>query len=241
MRTLDKDKDLKYYDVYITGRAKLDANNNPVVNADGSYDIDYCRTSTQTSDMLKAGIPGGRFFQTSMVENNVKANTIQLPDGTIAELGSLVDRGITVNVFEARQSEPFKDLINAVEKSKVELIVPPKGKTVNPVGKVKAFLQPGLQLPYETGFEYYRHRRDPVDHIDKAQLFWAYDDKGKMTQQKRSTNRGQLFLFGNQFDAVEALIKTQINQDAKFKVPLAVGIVEGAQDHSENAEPEVAL
>jgi hypothetical protein len=228
-------EDFKMYDVKVTGEVVMDPANPklPLKDANGNIQTKWMRDSNPSAELKAKGLGSGRFFQTEMVETNTIAVTMALPGGVTATIGPLVSAGITVNLFEAQQREPFNAVALKIIAKEFQVV---KEAAVNgdvitrPVAKITGFIMPGKQVEYDAGFEYYQHRRNSITHVDEPVLVWGYDDKGKLVQQKVIRHTGQIFLFGNQLEAEAAHIQTAINSHIPFKVK-----AEGIRPEAEGA------
>lgn len=227
MTTEELMKQIKYYEVHVTGKAELDANKNLVLDANGKPKIKWMRFGNPSAEVKAAGLGDGRFLQCEFSEVNTVANSIALPGSVTAELGPLGMRGVSRNLFENQQRNPFNAIANKLIADEFTIAKPAEGgaKPVNPVAKINNFVMPGKQLPYAVGFEYYQHQRNATSHKDEPTLGWKYVD-GKLTQSKTIRTTGVMFLFGDEIEIADQLVKDAIASHAKFKVPGAEGVRE---------------
>jgi hypothetical protein len=153
----------------------------------------------------------------------------------VLQIGPLSAAGITVNLFEGQQREPFNAIALKILAGEFT-VVKPAAEGVKPVIKINNYVQPGEQVEYkcvgEDGkpFEYYQHRRNTTTHIDEPVLVWGYDKSGKLVQQKVIRSTGQIFLFANELEAKDAHIQSAVNSHLAFKVT-----VEGARLKADTA------
>jgi hypothetical protein len=233
-------EDYKMYDVNVTGEVVLDdATKLPKKDKDGNFIVKYMRDSNPSVELQKVGLGSGRFFQTEMIETNTIAATLALPNGKTADIGPLSAGGINVNLFEARQREPFKAVALKIAAGEFDVLIP-AGEKVKPVVRVKNFVMPGEQVEYNCGFDYYLHRRNATSKKMEPILTWQYNNEGKLVQEKVIRHTGQIFLFGNELEAKAAHIQSAINGNLEFKVKAA-----GTSPRAEAAKiaassPEVA-
>ena len=235
-------RELKYYQVYITGDAKLDpvtklpvkavkvenptspddVLKNKRIDLSGGFDIAWQRTGRDNADM-RASMNNydPRFFQTEMVEMNVKADTITTASGKTVRIGALTTRGKTVNCFATRHREVFKALTMEIANCNFILVIPPTGgdKPVKPVCRIEGYAQPGYDVQFPTGFWYEVFENDPITHIEKPRISRTYDRKtGKLDESPMKLNSGSIFLFPNELDAEEAHIQTAILNFKKHEI-----------------------
>lgn len=240
-----KELTLKIYDVTITGDIILDpATRLPKKDADGKIMYTWVRTSKETTDTKANKIPVSRFLQTSMIELNTGTTKMTIGDRTI-ELGAIVSRGVTVNIFENSRPEVFNMINAALEREISEgklIILKAAAEGVRPVCKLATFGQPGLQHGYTTAFSFYRHQIDPLDHIEKAITRPTYNrTTGKMEQLKQATSRGQVFLFGNDLDVADSIVADQKKLDKAFAVPEEKHAIAGQNDFQTIESDDVIL
>lgn len=240
MTTEELMKRIKYYDVLVTGEAELDANKNVIKDAAGKISVKWMRTGNPSADVKAANLGNGRFLQCEFVEVNTEADSKALPGGKVAELGPISMRGVSRNLFESQQRNPFNAIALKIIAGEFTIIKEAVGGTnpIRPVIKINNFVMPGKQTPYSVGFEYYLHQRSRTSHKDEAILAWQYKD-GKLVQEKVIRTTGQLFLFGDEIEIEGQLITDAIKSHIQFKVPAALGVRE-ADDHVAAAANEPA-
>jgi hypothetical protein len=214
---------------------------NPLVpekDVEGKLKIKWMRDSNPSAELKAVGLGEGRFFQCEFIEINTVASSLQLPSGTTVELGPLTSRGIPRNLFERQQREPFNAI--ALKLIAGEFKVIKEGvtgdKPVSPVAEILTFAMPGQQKDYSVGFEYYLHRRNRITHLEEKYLSWQYRD-GKLKQEPVIRTTGQIFLFGNEIETADQLIKDAITAHIPFKVPAPSGIREVHEDVKTSNEP----
>lgn len=227
MTTEELMKQIKYYDVLVTGEAELDANKNLVKGADGKVKITWMRNGNPSAEVKSKGLGDGRFLQCEFVEVNTVSNTIPIPEKGIAELGPLTMRGVSRNLFENQQRNPFNAIGTKLIAGEFTIIKEAVGgdKPIRPVAKLNNFAMPGKQLPYTVGFEYYQHQRSSITHNEEKTMGWKYVD-GKLVQSPTIRTTAQMFLFGDEIEIADQLVANAIAAHAKFKVPQATGVRE---------------
>ncbi|MBE3086340.1 MAG: hypothetical protein IMZ64_09015, partial [Bacteroidetes bacterium] len=181
-----KDLVVKYYEVFVTGTCKKDAQGVPLKDAEGNLIPAWMKDTNPSTDLRSKGFVSGRFFQTEMVEVNVgKDILISEGSGKTYELGPLSRTGQTVNVFESKQGQPFKDIANRIIAGKIEIIVamsevPITGAGIQPgakqwkiVGKLTQYAMPGCLVEFDCGFKYFVFQRNKVSHITEPITPWT--------------------------------------------------------------------
>jgi hypothetical protein len=227
------EKALKYYVIFVTGLAAvLDAVSkqpkpgvkfenpttaeqvafNKKLTASQGWDIAWQKIG-RDNPAARAAIANydPRFFQTEMVEVNLEKDSITTASGKTFRTGSMTTKGKTVNVFATRHREIFKAITEEIMNANFTLVIPPSVsgtgeslKVINPVCRIEGYVQPGYHLQFPTGFEYEVYNRDPQTHAEKAVMQSKYNKTGVLEKKPLILSVGDIFLFPNELDAMEA-------------------------------------
>jgi hypothetical protein len=223
---------LKYYEVFLVGVPKTDAQGVPVsdpklVSATNEKGLipEWIRTGNPSTEVI-AAIGKGRFIQTQMMEVTSEEPFKKL-GGVVMELGPMVDRAKTVVIFESRYKAPFQAIEAKIAAGKVDLITGfttkqlGGGKTLTTcIGKIAEWAMPGYHLKQGCGFDHYLYQRNATTHKLEKRLTPGWGDDGRWDNNKCATiNWVDIFLFANELDAADALIKAEMDIAAQFKPP----------------------
>jgi hypothetical protein len=208
----------KYYEIYLTGEIVIDpTTKNPILDSEGKLQVKYTRKSNPSAELIAVGLTENKFFQVELVEVNMGAETMS-PIGSTRKfrIGPVSIKGRTENIFENKQREIYKAIVQLVTNKEFDVIVPPEAG--NPVIKIKDFAIPGEYVEFDCGFTYYLHNRNKQTHIMEKVLQNTYDEKGKLVHLPIPKTVGSIFLYASQLEARDAHINEAKAELKKFEV-----------------------
>jgi hypothetical protein len=222
------EKTLKYYTIYIIGQPILDANKKPTMavvptgNTDADrklaariaaaegYDIKWQLTGRDNPAMRAImNNYDPRYYQAEMVEENIEKDTVTSSSGKAFKVGKMSVRGKVINIFATRHREIFKAVTEEIANSNFTLVIPPSadGK-IRPVCRINEYVQPGWHVQFKVPFRFEVWFRDGNTHAEVQQFQSKYNSKGVLERKPWASNIGDIFLFPNEIEAVEAHIET---------------------------------
>ena len=225
--------EVKYYEVFLTGETLKDTAGNPVKDDQGKIKVQYTRVTNPSVELLAKGLTKNNFFQVGLIEVNVGASTMTVGNRTL-KVGPVTTKGRTESIFENKQPEIFKAIVEEYLKGNFTVIVAPEvGK---PVVKINDFVIPGLVKEFDCGFDYVVHTRNKETHIMEPLIAHTYDEKGRLVPIKNVKRVGQIFLFANEVPAVEAHVMEAINELRKYELKPDKGVNEKTEQVLKPAE-----
>jgi hypothetical protein len=220
---------LKYYITFLVGQPKKDAQG-ITLDAQGLPTTDITKMVPEfelkgnPSAEVIAAIGKGSYYQCQFLEA-AEENT-KMIGGVLVDLGPTAPKLKTVNVFESKYKVIYNAIAQQIANGKVVIVVPFK-KTILAGGKeiitctakIEQFAMPGYWLKADCGFNHYMYTRNPLTHILEERKVGGWDDKtGKWLENKRTTiNWVDVFLFGSELDAAEAIFKLEVAAAKKFE------------------------
>lgn len=215
------DNSTKYYELFLTGEVKRDANKLPIKGTDGKLQVSFTRDTTPSAALVALGLTSNKWFWCEAVEVNIEKDTMSSASGKTWEIGPVVKKGTTVNIFYNTQKEVYKAIIDRFLSNKYTWVNDPNKEGWDggePIIHLSNWALPGRVIEFETGFKYTLHTRNKVTKVMEPVISHPYDDKGNVIDKPVVKTTGSLFLFASELPAMEAHVKDAIDALKQYKI-----------------------
>jgi hypothetical protein len=215
------DNEVKYYELFLTGEVKRDANKLPVKDDKGKVIVSFTRDTTPSAALMALGLTSNKWFWCEAVEVNIGKDSMASASGKVWDIGPVVKKGTTVNIFYNTQKEIYKAIIDRFLSSKFTWVNDPNAEKWDggdPIIHLSNWALPGRVVEYETGFKYTLHTRNKVTKVMEPVISHPYDDKGNIIDKPVVKTTGSLFLFASELSAMEAHVKDAIDALKQYKI-----------------------